>query len=115
MRWKLFIKPPVMFFRFGLRNAGRRVNLRILFMALLTILVHSRFDQGNQSIKALENTQKLFRLIVQPNLLLDEIPPLEGTSFASGEVWRDLFQRALPKVHQIGNAILEKNKWNALI
>ena len=79
---------------------------------LLTILVHSRFDQGSQSVKALENTQKLFRLIVQPNLFLDEIPPLEGTSFASGEVWRDLFQRALPKVHQIGNAVLERYKWD---
>jgi hypothetical protein len=80
--------------------------------SLMTILVHSRFDQGSESIKALENTQRSIRLIVQPNLLLDEIPPLEGTSFVSGEVWRDLFQRALPKVHQISNAILERNKWN---
>jgi hypothetical protein len=38
---------------------------------------------------------------------------VEGTPFASGEVWRDLFQRALPKVQQIGNTILEKAKWNA--
>jgi hypothetical protein len=81
--------------------------------ALLTLLVHSRFDQGDQSIKALENTQRVFRLIVQPNLLLNEIPLLEGTPFVSGEDWRDLFHRALPKVHQIGNAILEKNAWNA--
>ena len=80
---------------------------------LLTLLVHSRFDQGNQSIKALENTQRVFRLIVQPNLHLDDLPPLEGTSFVSGEVWRDLFHRALPKIQQIGNAILEKSKWNA--
>ncbi len=83
------------------------------FHSLLTILAHSRFDQGNQPIKALENTQKVFRLLVQPNLLLDQMPPLEGTSFVSGEVWRDLFQRALPKVNQIGNAVLEKKKWNA--
>jgi hypothetical protein len=27
-------------------------------------------------------------------------------------VWRDLFQRALPKVHQVGNAVLERRKWN---
>jgi hypothetical protein len=80
--------------------------------SLLTILIHSRFDQGTQPIKALENTQKLFQLIVQPNLLLDQIPPLEGTSFVSGEVWRDLFQRALPKVLQIGNVVFGKNKWN---
>jgi hypothetical protein len=83
------------------------------FHGLLTILVHSRFDQGSQSVKALENTQKVFRLLVQPNLLLDQIPPLEGTSFVSGEVWRDLFQRALPKVNQIGNAVFEKKRWSA--
>ena len=52
-------------------------------------------------------------MIVQPNLFLEEIPPLDGTTFVSGEVWRDLFHRALPKVQQIGNAILEKSKWNA--
>jgi hypothetical protein len=62
----------------------------------------------------LENTQRLFRLIVQPNLLHDEVPPLEGTSFFSGEVWRDLFHLALRKIHQIGNAVLEKNKWNVI-
>jgi hypothetical protein len=83
------------------------------FHALLTILVHSRFDQGNPSIKALENTQRVFRIIADPNLLLKDIPPVEETPFASGEVWRDLFQRALPKVQQIGNAILEKTRWNA--
>jgi hypothetical protein len=82
--------------------------------ALLTILVHARFDQGNQSIKALENTQRVFRFVVQSNLVLDEIPPLEGTSFVSGEVWRDLFYRALPKIQEMGNGVLEKNKWSAL-
>ena len=81
--------------------------------SLLTILVHARFEQGNQSIKALENTQRVFRLIVQPNLLLEEIPPLEGTPFASGEIWKELFYRAIPKVQQIGNAILEENRWRA--
>jgi hypothetical protein len=76
-------------------------------------LVHARFEQGDQSIKALENTQRVFRLIVQPNLLLEEVPPLEGTPFASGEIWKELFYRAIPKVQQIGNAILEKNRWRA--
>ena len=79
--------------------------------ALLTILVHARFDQGSHSIKALENTQRVCRLIVQPNLLLDEILPLEETPFISGEVWRELFHRALPKVQQIGKAILERSTW----
>jgi hypothetical protein len=81
--------------------------------ALLTILVHSRFDQGDHSVKALENTQRVFRMITQPNLLLEDIPPLEGTPFVSGEGWRDLFHRALPKVLQIGKTILEKSTWNA--
>jgi len=83
------------------------------FHALLTILVHSRFDQGHSPVKALENTQRVFGLIPQSNLPLGEIPALEGTPFASGEVWTDLFHRALPKVQQIGNAILERNKWSA--
>ncbi|HUL36037.1 MAG TPA: hypothetical protein VLW47_00005, partial [Thermodesulfobacteriota bacterium] len=81
--------------------------------ALLTILVHSRFDQGNHSIKALENTQRVFRIAAQENYVLEDIPPLEGTAFASAEVWRELFQRALPKVQQIGNAILERTRWSA--
>jgi hypothetical protein len=81
---------------------------------LLAILAYSRFYQGSGSTKALENTQKSFQLIVQPSLLLDQIPPLEGTPFVSGAVWRDLFQRALPKLHQVGNAVLEKRTWNAI-
>jgi hypothetical protein len=86
-------------------------EFRSPFHALLTILVHSRFDQGNESVSALENTRRVFRLIVSPSLPLEEIPLLEGTPFASGEVWRDLFHRALPKVQQIGNAVLGKNRW----
>jgi hypothetical protein len=83
------------------------------FHALLTLLVHCRFEQGHPSVKALENTKRVFGLIAQPNVSLSEIPALEGTPFAPGEVWRDLFRRALPKIWQIGNAILERNKWNA--
>ncbi len=89
----------------------KRGEFKNALHSLLTVLTHSRFNQGSQSLAALENTQELFRLIVQPNLLPDEIPPLNGTSFASGENWRDLFQRAFPKVRQIGNAILEKDQW----
>jgi hypothetical protein len=85
--------------------------------SLLTILIHARFDQGpdqmNHSGKALENTQKAFRLIIQTNLSLEEIPPLEGTPFFSGESWRDLFRRAIPRLQQIANNIIEKKKWNA--
>jgi hypothetical protein len=107
-----FYQTPRDAFTIWFEECRKKGDFKDSFHGLLTILVHSRFEQGNESIKALENTQKLFRLIVQPNLLLNEIPPLEGTFFVSGEVWRGLFQRALPKVHQIGNAVLEKNKWN---
>jgi hypothetical protein len=81
--------------------------------SLLTILVHTRFDQMCRAEKALENTQRVFRKILQPNLLLDEIPTLEGTKIFSGENWRDLFYRALPKLQQGAAKILEKESWDA--
>jgi len=109
-----FYQTPHDIFSIWFEECRKRGRFRNSLHGLLTLLVYSRFDQGSQSIHGLENTQKLFHLIVQPNLLREQIPPLEGTSFASGEVWRDLFQRALPKVHQVGNAILEKNKWDAI-
>ncbi len=107
-----FYQTPHDVFSVWFEECRKKNEFKNSLHGLLTILVYSRFDQGNQSVAALENTRKLFRFIVQPSLLLDEIPPLDGTSFASGEVWRDLFQRAFPKVHQIGNALLERNKWN---
>jgi hypothetical protein len=107
-----FYRTPHDIFSNWFEECRKKGEFKNSFHGLLTILVHSRFDQGGESIEALENTQKLFQLIVQPSLHLDEIPPLKGTSFVSGEGWRDLFQRALPKVHQIGDAVLEKNKWN---
>ena len=109
---EVFYQTPRDVFSIWFEECLKKGDFKNSLHGLLTILVHSRFDQGSESIKAFENTQKLFRLIVQPNLPLDEVPSLEGTSFASGEVWRDLFQRALPKVHQIGNAVLAENKWN---
>ena len=82
--------------------------------ALLTILVYARFNQLNQSERALENTQRVTRLIVQSNLPLEEIPPLKGTQFFSGEDWRDLFHRALLKLQRVANNILKRDEWNAL-
>ena len=107
-----FYHTPHDIFSIWLEECWEKGEFKDSLHRLLTILVHSRFDQGTQPIKALENTQRSFQLILQPNLLLDEVPFLEGTSFASGEVWRDLFQRALPKVHQIGMTVFEKNKWS---
>jgi len=81
--------------------------------SVLTILVHARFNQGNQSAEALENTERVFKLILQPNPPLEDIPSLEGTPFFSGESWRELFHRAIPKLQKVANNILEKTKWNA--
>jgi len=91
----------------------RRGEFRDSIHALLAVLVHSRFEQGHSSVKALENTKRVFEHIVHPNLTLGEIPALEGTPFASGEVWTDLFRRALPKIQQIGSAVLDRSKWSA--
>jgi hypothetical protein len=84
------------------------------FYSLLTILVHARFNQVHQSEKALENTQRVVRFVCQSNLRLEEIPPLEGTQFFSGENWRDLFHKAFPKLQQVANNILKKERWNAI-
>jgi hypothetical protein len=82
--------------------------------ALLTILVHARFDQKNHAEKALKNTQKVFPFILRPNLLLEEIPILEGTPFFNEENWRVLFHRAIPKIHQVAKDVIERKKWNAI-
>ena len=84
------------------------------YHSLLTILLHARFDQMDQPEKASVNTQKVFRLIVRSNLLLDEIPSIEGTKYVSGENWRDLLYRAIPKLQQVANDILKKSRWDAL-
>jgi hypothetical protein len=95
----------------GQREGGRFANP---LHALLTILVHARFNQKNQSETALENTKKVVELILRPNLLLEEIPVLEGTPFFSGENWRDLFHRAIPKLQHVAKEIIEKQRWGAV-
>jgi len=83
------------------------------YYSLLTILTHARFIQKDQSGMALDNTQKVFKLLPQSNLRLEEIPFLEGTLSFTGENWTVLFHRAVPKLRQVANNILEKKKWNA--
>jgi hypothetical protein len=109
-----FYQTPHEIFPIWFEECRKKGEFHDSLHSLLTVLLHCRFDQGSNSSNPLENTQKLFHLMLQPNLLPEEIPLLEGTTFASSEAWRDLFQRALPKVKQIGSAILEKKRWNAL-
>ncbi len=81
------------------------------YRSVLTILTQARFNQRNQSEKALENTQKVFRLLHQSDLSLEQIPPLEGTPFFTGENWKELFHRAIPKLQQVASHIIEKKRW----
>jgi hypothetical protein len=84
------------------------------FHCLLTILAHARFDQTDDPLRALENTQRVVAVLVGRNIALDAIPALEGTGFCSGEQWRDLFYRAMPKLQQVCQGVLERRKWKAL-
>jgi hypothetical protein len=88
-------------------------DLKDPFHSLLTLLVHARFDQMDETEKAIENTQRVYSLIARHPITLDEIPALEGTLFFSEEQWRDLFYRAIPKLQQVGHGILEKKEWKA--
>lgn len=110
---KTYYEKPNDIFSIWFEECQKGGEFKDSFHALLTLLVHCRFEQGQPSVTALENTKRVFGPIARPNVSLKEIPALEGTPFASGEAWRDLFRRALPKIRQIGNAILERNKWSA--
>ena len=80
---------------------------------LVAILVHARFDQMTKPEKALENTHKVAHLILQPNVSLEEIPSLEGTRYFSGDHWKLLFHRALPRIQNIAREIVGKEQWKA--
>ena len=107
-------KEPRDIFSSWFESERKENGLSDSFHSLLTILVHSRFDQMSQSQNALENTARVFKILHQPYLKLEEIPPLEGTQFFSGENWRDLLHRAIPKLQQVSKNILERKRWNAL-
>ena len=80
---------------------------------LVTLLVHTRFNQMTKPEKAFENTRKVTHLILQPNVSYDEIPSLEGTRSFSGDHWKLLFHRALPRIQSIAQEIVGKKQWNA--
>lgn len=82
--------------------------------SLVTLLAHARFDQRDVTAKALENTDRIFQLLARPQVVLEDIPALEGTLFFSQDQWRDLFFRALPKLQQISQNVLAHGKGEAL-
>ena len=91
------------------REEGGQGALR----CLVTLLVHTRFNQMTKPEKAFENTRKVTHLILQPNVSYDEIPSLEGTRSFSGDHWKLLFHRALPRIQSIAQEIVGKKQWNA--
>jgi len=92
-----------------LQKEGKFANR---YHSLLTLLSYHRFNQTHSSESALENTQKTFHLSLSNDLSIEEIPSLEGTPFFSGEMWRDLYFRAIPKLHEVTRRILEKKEWD---
>lgn len=80
---------------------------------LLVLLTYSRFNQKSDDESALQNTQRVFPLLLRSNISLNEVPELEGTPYFSPEVWRNLFYRALPKIQEVARAILDQRDWKA--
>jgi len=84
------------------------------FHSILTILIHARFVQTEEQESALKNTERVFKLVLKPNILLDDIPQIEGTTFFSSEEWRELFYRALTRLKEVANEIIKKKRWEIL-
>ena len=84
------------------------------FHRVVTILTHARFSQRCASEEALENTARVYDVMLKKGLQLEEIPFLKGTRFASAETWRNLFFRAIPKLREISEHLLSKENWEAL-
>ncbi len=84
------------------------------FHAVLTILINARFNQIEEAETALENTERVFKLILQPDLSLDKIPPIKGTQFFTSDEWRQLFYRAIPRIKDVAREIINKKQWEVL-
>ncbi len=95
-------------------NVQKENGFESAYHSLLTLLIYARFNQTHSSDAALENTRKVFKLSLQTDLPLSEIPPLEGTPFFSGEAWRDLYFRAIPKLQEVSFRILERMEWEPI-
>lgn len=81
------------------------------YHALCTLLIYARFHQTPPSENALDNTRKVYRLSHRKDFPSHEIPALDGALFFPGEVWRDLFIRAVPKLQEVSEQILHKKNW----
>lgn len=84
------------------------------YHSIITIIINARFNQVEEQSSALENTEKVFNLVLKSNLSINDIPLIEGTSFASPEEWRELFYRSIPRMKEVTNEIFKKKRWDAL-
>ncbi|OGP76595.1 MAG: hypothetical protein A2V86_02060 [Deltaproteobacteria bacterium RBG_16_49_23] len=99
-------------FEVWFENVQKEVGFEGAYHSLFTLLIYARFNQTHPSETPLENTRKVYKLSLRADLLLEEVPPMEGTLFFSGEAWRDLYFRAIPKLREVSHRILEKNEWD---
>jgi hypothetical protein len=80
--------------------------------ALVTILLHARFDQMTPSAKALGNTQRAYPVMTRPSVALEEIPALEGTLRFPDDGWKMLFYKAIPRLREVTQHILARRGWS---
>jgi hypothetical protein len=109
---RFFQEQPDPFTRW-FRKQQEKSEFKDGFHSLITILIHARFDQADEPLKAIDNTRRVFTLALNSSTAPNTIPDLEGTGFFTGEQWRDLFGRALPKLQQVCHGILGRRTWEA--
>ncbi|MCX8116509.1 MAG: hypothetical protein N3G78_01090 [Desulfobacterota bacterium] len=78
---------------------------------LLAALIYARFNQSHLTSVALDNTQKVFPPTLQEEISEKDIPVLQGDLFFPPEVWRELYIRAIPRLKEVANRILEREGW----
>jgi hypothetical protein len=93
------------------RNRQKEKGFENDLHALMTILLHARFDQMTPSEKALENTEKMYRLVMRSSLASEDIPTLEGTVRIPADPWRILLQKALPRLWEVTQHVRAASAW----
>ncbi len=101
-------KEPFLLWFENLQKEGRLADP---YYSLLTLLIYARFNQTPSWEIALENTQKVFPLMIQADLSPEQIPPLRGDLFFPPDIWRDLYLRAIPKLQEVSRRILKETRW----
>lgn len=100
-------------FSLWVKNLQMESLIESPYHLLVALLTYSRFNQKGDDEKALQNTQRVFPLLLRSNIALEEVPELEETPYFSAEVWRHLFFRALPKIQEVAKTILDQREWKA--